>query len=152
MAFTDWNRIADFPLMYYGLPAFLMVIGSLSLESKMGRDRLTRVAIFVGNASYAIYLSHPYCVEAARKLLPKAIPGFDATAPLGVVTIIVAATAVGSLLYEFVDQPLHKGARRLLHRLPGIPAHGMRPAGPKQSTTIATDLPAAKVPLEQDAG
>jgi exopolysaccharide production protein ExoZ len=152
MAYVDWNRIADVPLTYYGLPACLMIIGALSLESKLGSGGLARAAIFVGNASYAVYLSHPYCVEAARKLLPKAIDGFDATAPLGVVTIIVGATAVGGLLYRFVDLPLHRRARRLLHALLRTSPPGARPGGSKPLPIVTDDLPSGKVPLEQDAG
>jgi exopolysaccharide production protein ExoZ len=138
-------------LLYYGIPAFLMVIGSLSLESKLGAGLLIRSTIFVGNASYAVYLSHPYCVEAARKLLPKAINNFDATAPIGVVTIIVAATAVGGMLYWFVDRPLHKSARRLLPRLVETPLHGTRHAGLNQPVMATHEGPARTLPGKQDA-
>jgi exopolysaccharide production protein ExoZ len=152
MAFVDWHRMADIPLLYYGIPAFLMVIASLSLESKMGSGLLIRGAIFVGNASYAVYLSHPYCVEAARKLLPRAINNFDATAPIGVATIIVVATAVGGILYWFVDRPLHKSARRLLQRLVRTPPlQGTRHAGLNQPIIATNEGRARNVPVKEDA-
>jgi exopolysaccharide production protein ExoZ len=151
MAFVDWHRIADIPLLYYGIPAFLMVIGSLSLESKLGSGLLIRGTIFVGNASYAVYLSHPYCVEAARKLLPRAISNFDATASIGVATIIVVATAVGGILYWFVDRPLHKSARRVLQRLARMPLHGTRHAGLNRPVMATHEGPARNVPVKQDA-
>ncbi|MCP2087798.1 UNVERIFIED_ORG: peptidoglycan/LPS O-acetylase OafA/YrhL [Paraburkholderia sediminicola] len=151
MAFVDWHAMANIPLLYYGIPAFLMVIGSLSLESKMGSGLLTRGAIFVGNASYAVYLSHPYCVEAARKLLPRAINDFDVTAPIGVAAIIVLATAVGGILYWFVDRPLHKNARRLLQRLAKIPLRGTGHAGLNQPVMATHEARARNVPVKQDA-
>lgn len=151
MAFVDWHQMADTPLLCFGIPAFLMVFGSLSLESMIGSGPLTRGAIFVGNASYAVYLSHPYCVEAARKLLPKVIDGFDATAPIGVVIIIVVATAVGGMLYWFVDRPLHGAARRLLHRLMRMPQQATKHAARNPQAMAANDIPARNVAVKRDA-
>jgi exopolysaccharide production protein ExoZ len=151
MAFVDWHAMVEIPLLYYGVPAFLMVMGSLSLESKIGSGLLMRGAIFVGDASYAVYLSHPYCVEAARKLLPRIINNFDVTAPIGVTTIIVVATAVGGTLYRFVDRPLHKSARRLLQWLARMPLHGTRHARLDQPIMAIHEGAARKVPVEQDA-
>lgn len=115
MAFMQWTGQAGPQLLYFGAPSFLIVASSLSLESAVGTSVASRVAILVGNASYATYLSHPYCVEAARKLLPKIVHGFDVTSPVGATLVIVGATAVGCLLYWFADRPLHKGARVLLN-------------------------------------
>ncbi|WP_321905369.1 acyltransferase family protein [Paraburkholderia tropica] len=118
MAYLNWHGLAGAPLLYFGVPAFFVVTGCLSLEALMRGGPLTRIALYVGDASYAIYLSHPYCVEAARKLLPGVIHGFDAGSPVGAAAIIVVATAVGCALYALLDRPLHTGARRLLHALP----------------------------------
>jgi peptidoglycan/LPS O-acetylase OafA/YrhL len=114
MAVVQWTGDAGPQLIYFGAPSFLIVASSLSLESAVGTNLVARVAILVGNASYATYLSHPYCVEAARKLLPRIIRGFDVTAPVGATLVIIGATAFGCLLYWFADRPLHKGARLLL--------------------------------------
>jgi exopolysaccharide production protein ExoZ len=151
MAYMDWHALASIPLLYYGVPAFLMVMASLSLESSLGSGPLVRGAIFIGDASYAVYLSHPYCVEAARKLLPGVIHGFDVTSPLGVATIIVVATAAGSVLYRFVDQPLHKGARRLLHRLLKTPPASTQRASHSQPAILAQQRVVHPLPVEQDA-
>jgi len=150
MAYVDWHGLSDAHLLYFGIPAFLLVASSLSLESTMGSGLLTKGAIFVGDASYAIYLSHPYCVEAGRKLLPMAIDGFDATAPVGVVVIIIVATAVGGTLYWFVDRPLHRSARRLLQSVP-IRLRGSRLAGLNHRLLAADDGPSRNVPVNDDA-
>jgi exopolysaccharide production protein ExoZ len=147
MAYVNWYGLAVVPLLVFGIPAFLLVACSLSLESALGTGPLTRGAIFVGDASYAIYLSHPYCVEAARKLLPGAIDGFDVTAPLGVALIIVLATAVGAALYAFVDRPLHRGARRLLQAAPSIRLRGSRFAGLNHALMASDDAAAPSAPV-----
>jgi len=151
MAYVSWNGLADAPLLYFGVPAFLLVTCSLSLESKMGSGPLTQGAIFVGDASYAVYLSHPYCVEAARKLLPRAIDGFEATSPVGVAAIIIAATAVGGALYWFVDRPLHTSARRLLQSLPTIRLRGARLAALNRTVMATEDGRTRNVPVNRDA-
>jgi exopolysaccharide production protein ExoZ len=148
---VEWHGLSNPPLLNFGIPAFLLVMSSLSLESKIGTGPLTQAAIFVGDASYAVYLSHPYCVEAARKLLPGAIDGFDATAPLGVVAIIVMATAVGAALYWLVDRPLHRSARKLLQSLPTIRLRGSGLASLKHPLMATDDGPARNVPINHDA-
>ncbi|MEM5312108.1 acyltransferase [Paraburkholderia sp. JHI869] len=151
MAYINWHDLSNGPLLYYGLPAFVLIVSTLNLESAMGSGPLTRAAIFIGNASYAIYLSHPYCVEAARKLLPDAIDGFDATAPLGVALTMIVATAMGAALYQFVDWPLHRHARRLLHAVPIIRLRRSRLAGASHRVTAADQEPAGDVPVNEDA-
>jgi len=151
MAYINWHDLSNAPLLYYGLPAFVLIGSTLNLESAMGSGPLTRAAIFIGNASYAIYLSHPYCVEAARKLLPDAIEGFDPTAPLGVVLTMIVATAMGAALYQFVDWPLHRHARRLLHAVPDIRLRRSRTAGASDTDTGAQEEPAGDLPVNEDA-
>jgi exopolysaccharide production protein ExoZ len=151
MAYINWHDLSDAPLLYYGLPAFVLITSTLNLEPAMGSGPLTRAAIFIGNASYAIYLSHPYCVEAARKLLPDAIGGFDATAPLGVVLTMIVATAMGAALYRFVDWPLHRHTRRLLHAVPAIRLRKARVAGASHAGTAAQQEPADDLPVSEDA-
>jgi peptidoglycan/LPS O-acetylase OafA/YrhL len=149
MAYVNWNELSRAHLLYFGVPAFLLVVSSLSLESKIGSGPLTKGALFIGDASYAIYLSHPYCVEAVRKLLT--IDGFDATSPVGVAVIIVIATAVGAALYWFVDRPLHSRARRLLQSLPPVRLPGSRLAGLKHEIIAADDRSTRNVQVNHDA-
>ncbi|MBN3766797.1 acyltransferase [Burkholderia sp. Ac-20365] len=151
MAYVNWNGLSRGHLLYFGIPAFLMVASSLSLESKIGSGPLTKGALLLGDASYAIYLSHPYCVEAARKLLSNAIDGFDATAPVGVAIIIVAAIGVGAALYWFVDRPLHRSARKLLQSVPTIRLRGSRLTGLNRELVTADDAPTRNVQVNRDA-
>ncbi|WP_321948525.1 acyltransferase [Paraburkholderia sp. J10-1] len=151
MAWINWHDLSNAPLLYYGLPAFVLIASTLSLESATGSGWVTRAAIFIGNASYAIYLSHPYCVEAARKLLPDAIDGFDATAPLGVALTMIVATAMGAALYQFVDWPLHRRARRLLHAVPAIRLRRSRFTGADHAGKAALQEPTDDLPVNEDA-
>ncbi|SDB82423.1 acyltransferase family protein [Paraburkholderia lycopersici] len=150
MAYVNWHGLSHAPLLYYGAPAFLLIVSSLSLESAMDAGLLTRTAIFVGNASYAIYLSHPYCVEAARKLLPNAIDDFHPAAPVGVAVIIVVATAMGGALYQFVDWPMYRRARRLLQSAPAVRSRESGMAGSNPTRLAVDEEPAGDVPANRD--
>jgi peptidoglycan/LPS O-acetylase OafA/YrhL len=71
--------------------------------------------LYLGDASYAIYLSHPFVVEGMRKLIPKVVHGFDVRSTEGVLLTIVVASAVGCAVYRYVDKPLARAMKRLIN-------------------------------------
>jgi exopolysaccharide production protein ExoZ len=150
MAYVSWNALSDSNLLFFGIPAFLLVACCLNLESWIGSGPLTRLAILIGDASYAIYLSHPYCVEAARRLMTGTSIGVSPTGPIGVTVIIIVATAVGIALYWYVDRPLHKNARRLLQGVPDLRLRGPALAGLSHTLTANDDPAARRVPVNRD--
>jgi len=108
------------PLSRNGLPALFMLMCTLNLEGVVGNSAISRALIFIGDASYATYLSHPFVVESLRKLLPHVVHGFDVRSPLGVFVAIITATTVGCLVYRFVDRPLSSAARRVIRTRPRV--------------------------------
>jgi exopolysaccharide production protein ExoZ len=114
MTYAEWALPGSSPLVRNGLPSFCLVLCALSLEESIRDNRATRALIYIGDASYATYLSHPFVVESMRKLLPKIVHGFNIRAPLGAVLAVICATCVGCLFYRFVDRPLFRFARRTL--------------------------------------
>lgn len=53
--------------LYYGLPAALVLYGLLSLDRR-AQLRLPRVFLLLGDASYSIYLCHPFTLACVGKL------------------------------------------------------------------------------------
>lgn len=88
----------------WGLPAFLVVVGALSLEPLLTEWRLP---MLLGNASYSIYITHSVVLStfksavliATKTLSPLLIGGF-------VVVGCGASVVVGVLVYRFVETPL----------------------------------------------
>jgi len=120
MTCAEWALPGTPPLVRNGLPSFCLVLCALSLEGVIADNRCTRALAYIGDASYATYLSHPFVVEGMRKLLPRFVHGFDVRTLSGAMLAIVCATCVGCLFYRFVDRPLFKAARRTLEaRVPG---------------------------------
>jgi peptidoglycan/LPS O-acetylase OafA/YrhL len=116
MAYMESAKLGILPLVRNGIPSFLLILSVLSLEPLVRNGPVWRLAILLGEASFATYLSHPYVVEALRKMLPKMIPGLTVTSPVGIVCSITAASALGVAIYLLIDRRLHQVTKRLLSR------------------------------------
>jgi exopolysaccharide production protein ExoZ len=88
-------------LLYWGLPALLIVWGALSLEGA-GRLPMARPLKVLGDASYSVYLAHGLALSLAFRLIGHRGLPFPAVvalaAPFGVVT--------GLVCYALVERPL----------------------------------------------
>ncbi|MEM5340171.1 acyltransferase [Paraburkholderia azotifigens] len=122
-----WPAVS--PLVGNGLPTCLLLLSTLSLESLVTESALTRGLLYLGDASYAIYLSHPFIVEGMRKLVPRVAHGFDVRSPAGVTLAIVVAATFGCAVYRYIDKPLQRAMRRLINvkRLVNAPASNEAP-------------------------
>jgi exopolysaccharide production protein ExoZ len=117
MAAFELNHATFSPLLRNGIPSFAMIILATSLETWFSNGWFTRLITFVGDASYATYLSHPYVVEGFRRLFPIMSRGMAITSPVGTTLTVIFALMVGSVLYICVDKPMHAAARRSIVRL-----------------------------------
>jgi exopolysaccharide production protein ExoZ len=88
-------------LLYWGLPALLLVWGALSLEGA-GRTPVLAPLKLLGDASYSIYLAHGLALSLAFKLIVGLGLPFAAqlavAAPFGVLA--------GLACYQLVERPL----------------------------------------------
>jgi exopolysaccharide production protein ExoZ len=92
--------------IFWGLPAFGVVLAVTSLEKAVGWPRSPQLR-YLGDASYSIYLSHLFTLGSTAKLLDK----FRITG-LGVSQcrlLLVASTLLaGAICYRFVERPMHR--------------------------------------------
>lgn len=126
MAYFEWIHAPFSPIVRNGIPSFTIVVLATSLESWFSNGRLSRLIIFLGDASYATYLSHPYVVEGFRKVFPVVFHGMTITSATGATFTFVFALGAGAALYAFVDKPMHAAAKRSVRKW--FPDR--RPAGP----------------------
>jgi exopolysaccharide production protein ExoZ len=101
------ERIAAF-----GIPAVVMVAGALILEPH-ARLRPSRFALLLGDASYSIYLAHPFA-QRIWYFVFGAVIGTDtpATVALYVVTAIIAGIGGGVVGYLLIERPIVAALRR----------------------------------------
>jgi exopolysaccharide production protein ExoZ len=120
------------PLLFVGVSATLsatvfcsiIVLSALSAE-RGGSAIRWPLLIVIGDASYSLYLIHPFITQAATKAwqVGGGSPG------LGMIVLplaMVAATGAAIIVYRRVEVPLSKAARRLLNvRRQAVPARGL---------------------------
>lgn len=112
--------IPDVPwLLTSALPATLFVVAFISFNP--GRSRWLGALVLFGNASYSLYLSHPYIIQISSKLSPSELSvSFQIILGTGASLLCIA---VSIILYHFVElrwqRYLMRGgqSRRLVNRI-----------------------------------
>lgn len=129
------------PLLY-GLPALCLVAAAtLAPDPRATREgpsesRVVRWAEALGDASYALYLVHPFVLRLGREVVLKTGLGTEA-GPWPVLAVMVAAAVIVALaVFRLVERPLTRRARALLD--PPPPRRG--------ATSGALDETDARVP------
>ncbi len=115
-------------VLKWGIPAVVIVAAALLCERADGGDR-HRLMLLLGEASYAIYLIHPFVIKAASVVGARFFR--DAALPLQVLllsgTLVVVGIA-GVALHLLVERPMVAALRRqLLRRSSSRLAHGSSP-------------------------
>ncbi len=106
----------DLRVLYWGLPAAALVAGAVGLERAIGVARL-RLAHLLGDASYAIYLSHLFTLGLLHWLWPR-LPLVDRLPGQSfVAAALIASSAGGILAYLAIERPAGQFLRRR-HRRP----------------------------------
>jgi peptidoglycan/LPS O-acetylase OafA/YrhL len=118
-------------VLQWGVPSFLLVASFLSMKPDSGT--LRRQLILLGDASYAIYLTHPIAMIYYAKLLQgnlSLLPQWPIV-PL----VIVLSAGFGVFIHVVLERRLMSGARSLFER-----RKGSSPVGPPLSQEIAQKL------------
>ena len=104
--------------LVFGLPAMLLVaaagLGTPDIDDEGGWAR--RFLVGLGDASYALYLVHPFVLRGARgMLIETALP----VPPWASVALMIAlAVAAAFLVHRLIERPLVRRARALLDPKP----------------------------------
>jgi peptidoglycan/LPS O-acetylase OafA/YrhL len=92
--------------------SFVLVLSALSLE---GRVRIAPAVILVGDASYSLYLLHPYVVRAVEEALVP-LTTYSVQAIVASIVTIVACLAVAIFSYLTLEKPTNNWLRRYIPR------------------------------------
>lgn len=92
------------------LPAVAMVLLFARLDdaAMVTGSRLGRWAIQVGEASYAIYLTHIITQGVAIRVLYPRFAGLAVDSLTGMALVMAGTIAVGQLVYIWLDRPMHE--------------------------------------------
>jgi peptidoglycan/LPS O-acetylase OafA/YrhL len=104
-----------YPTLLFGTAALLLVMASAAgdIEPIFAKQRLL---IFLGAASYAIYLIHFPLVIAFSKVLAVVDRSINLPIPLVIILLFGSALGAGVMLHLFVEKPLLAASARLFRR------------------------------------
>jgi exopolysaccharide production protein ExoZ len=118
------------PALRWGIPA-VMIVGGAALY-RGAPPRLVLLLTGLGNASYSLYLFHPFALRPLREIWVKLVGGSLPLEIYIVVAIAVAALA-STLLYRWVERPMGRWLRF--------------PSVTSRARDAAKDRPAQPLPL-----
>jgi exopolysaccharide production protein ExoZ len=90
--------------LFWGLPAAVLLMSALSVAEAKGR--FGKALLALGDASYSIYLTHPFVMTMYARIL-KAHPGSSIPRPIWMVVPILVSLAVGLGTYSLVERPMN---------------------------------------------
>lgn len=109
----------------FGLPAALTVAGALVLEPLV-RSRPSRIGLLLGDASYSIYLAHPFAQRLFTLAASKAIGVGSVSAAIAFTLFSVAIGIAGGVVSFFlIEKPMLSAARQV-SRAPAWPQTAVR--------------------------
>ena len=102
----------------YGIPSALLVLSLVCLESAIPKDSFfSNFFLKIGDASYAIYLSHFFIIDGFRKIISIRVNFIDINSLIGCVVQMGVAVLIGYLIYLYIDKPLHRNCKLFMLKL-----------------------------------
>jgi exopolysaccharide production protein ExoZ len=102
-----------------GIPSVLVVASAVLLHQSgvqlAGSGRAKRALLLLGNASYSLYLTHPFVTQAAQKLGKRLGLSPLVVVPSMLVTLALVC-AVGIITHLLIERPLTRLAKGLADR------------------------------------
>lgn len=103
---NDYLSLPDIRGVFFGIPSFLVFIGAVFAPRQPGK-RHFRLLPILGDASYAIYLTHMVTMSAVGQAWRRTIGG---TMPGNTIVFIVVSMAIcaigGIIFYRLVEAPV----------------------------------------------
>ncbi|QJW88504.1 acyltransferase [Spirosoma taeanense] len=92
----------NYSYLFFGIPSFLIILGSAHID-KLDKWNVPTGLLFIGNASYAIYLTHSSLINAETLLLKSIWPHNLA---ITVLPIMLVALLFGMLVHRYIETPI----------------------------------------------
>ena len=112
MAFQTTAGSKHYDVAVCGPLSLVLVLSALSLE---GRVRVAPAVILIGDASYSLYLLHPYVVRAVEEALVP-LTTYSIKAVVASIITIVACLVVAVVSYLTLEKPTNNWLRRYVPR------------------------------------
>lgn len=102
-----------------GLPALIIVLGAILFEKLYNLQAKNKLVVLLGEASYILYLIHPYVIYGALRLIVGPTSGLGPMAiGLLVLALLILPSAAAVLIHFWFEKPIMSYLRSVLVRPP----------------------------------
>jgi exopolysaccharide production protein ExoZ len=110
----EFGFMAHLPATLRFGPASFVLICSVCLLALLGADFKPGVIVLLGDASYVMYLTHPYIEEFLDRVVGRFLPIFHIDKPIGCLIAMAFVLPMSIFLYLKVDKPIVRYLTRVL--------------------------------------
>ena len=101
----DYEWIFEYRILYWGIPGAVLVFAFASLEKNLGPKQFPLIYL-IGEASYSIYLFHPFIIRPIGLLAEKlGVTGHYYSSILIVMMGVIGSVVLGILIFLYVEKP-----------------------------------------------
>ena len=118
-----FNLLPSAPMILRFGPLCFLIICSTCLLALRGHDIKTGLLVLIGDASYVMYLVHPYIEEFLDRVVGRRISWFHINTLAGCIVAMLVVIPSSIWLYLYVEKPLLKRLNKgLRYRHPSLAA------------------------------
>jgi exopolysaccharide production protein ExoZ len=113
--YHEFNTAGIPSALAYGIPFSLLIIASVQIEKNTAL-RMPSFLLYLGNASYSIYLTHGFLINNITKICTKIAEKFHKEALLSsphsfshflfISLIVITSMLIGCIIYNYIEKPL----------------------------------------------
>ena len=116
MVYFDYNKIYFSRTLLFGVPSFFVVSFFILSENLLNTENAVHKYFYqIGNASYVVYLSHPFIIFFIARLIS---PIFGVNLFYSVIELILKLSLVvliSNLIHKKIELPVVRSIEKLLH-------------------------------------
>jgi exopolysaccharide production protein ExoZ len=102
----EWQLFYHLPAVVRYGPLCFVLICSVCLLASLGADLKPGTIVLLGDASYVMYLTHPYVIQFMDRVVGRVIPIFHVDTPVGCLIAMVFVMPISAFLYLKIDKPV----------------------------------------------
>jgi peptidoglycan/LPS O-acetylase OafA/YrhL len=105
-AIEEWQLLQSLPEILQYAPLCFVLICSICLLASLGADLKAGPIVLLGDASYVMYLTHPYVIQFLDRVVGRVFPAFHVDSTVGVVFAMMLVMPLSVWLYLKIDKPV----------------------------------------------
>lgn len=116
--------IKEYRFLFWGVPSFFIVLGAACTQQSA--SAIGRIFMDIGNASYSLYLTHPFFHIVVSWAIKRGYIPTTANADLLVITRVIVPLLIALAVYRLFEAPVTRYLTKQVSTQRAAPAFGFR--------------------------